>query len=1245
MEHPSASHAAHAMAKGEEMPQFAAVLAQVNYHNMAPLASDIRQRTETVYHETFSATNIAPWHGCSVSPEPLNGSYNLAYLVKFEDGAQWIFKIPANGYHACFDRLAEEALTSEALTMRLVKQTTTIPVPTIYHFDASFENVIGCPYILMDFLKGKPLWEGWFDEESSRSSVEQFRARSMQTIAAAMVQLSQFTVDSGGFLQFESDGRPVGVTAARVPDWLAGLDIEQGLTMARESCLYCEKGPIDDPAASFLFMLDRRGVREGDEPLELGSHEIVRMFTEWILEKAENANDGRKKFVLAHPDFAVQNFLVEDDGTLCGIIDWDGVAAVPLSVGCLRYPDWLMSDWHPLYNYCPGVVGQLVDSPEDLATYRTMYAQFVEASSTILCGSSRAGKSNADITRRSLIARSLDVGAQDPKLTNEMIGILFQKLERLTADDDDGESSNTGLGSSIGTAANDVNEEDSGGETAPTKTEDRIWIDEKHDDVHSPCSKSTTGLATQFPPTNVDDESDTGRPPTSHTTRLDESSSGPNCEITSPAGGIYTEKKARDQRPSGSRKIRLAKWALSLGEKGSKMIVDSLHKKKPIKLKPYRKARAIKWALDMGQKCCKGVSETLHKKDGPCDLHSKDGQQSLPVQNNFEPIPRAVNQAAGICRWTETLQSNSATRIHPDRVPSKEDSEPEKTMTKRIQAWIDCLIAMLKNMILKPIIPKPIDDDVSGVRPPAAAGRQLSTNVVLLNEQHCKGCDPPGEDGRGRESLSDDMRSTCIYSQDVWASIAAEIDQGGIPIDLIKKRRDVIVQCVIQTLGNELQQEKDTDSHTSNGKTAGQENQAAIKSTNEACTPDLLLYPAVLGSTMTVFDHKMATGAESFLAPQGTTSEMVSLTRTHDACESPKPESLISKPEDAKRRFGLESRLNGKHFESPSPESDNCGEVVRRSQIPKLQKTALDLTALENIEEANRKLRTIRSRLAKPRAPDTNLCSKSIQAMEAHKAPIGRKDHAKAERFVGDFETSESDKQKLRNTLSSLKRPEAVTTDLRKEMSQVAVNVNGYCESGDRSLLPATKLMSNAGSNLDSEQTPRNFRGGRWFETPGGSLKRLKPQEGLHGKVYDQELISNSQLAISDHQSSKAVHLFQVPDDDDSIEDYDSGGSTNHKNDREDDRLEDGEIDEEVSGCVDNEAKSEGKGPTSRCSNEGEVKHERKVGNNSDTGNFNAHDVCVALGKGKLDERRMRRLKEGFMALLDDAVGGYRRKM
>lgn len=63
------------------------------------------------------------------------------------------------------------------------------------------------------------------------------------------------------------------------------------------------------------------------------------------------------------------------------------------------------------------------------------------------------------------------------------------------------------------------------------------------------------------------------------------------------------------------------------------------------------------------------------------------------------------------------------------------------------------------------------------------------------------------------------------------------------------------------------------------------------------------------------------------------------------------------------------------------------------------------------------------------------------------------------------------------------------------------------------------------------------------------------------------------------------------------------------------------------------EEASEEEGPTSEPE-EGEIGY---------SGNFTTYEVCVALGNGNLDEQRMARLKEGFMALLDDAVGKYRR--
>lgn len=622
----------------EELRRFSAILARLRHDKIISLVQNIRQGNETRDNESSLPSAVAPVIGCKVVPKPLYGSYHLAYRILFEDGVEWILKIPANGHQRCFDRLAAEALTSEALTMRMIKQTTTIPVPTVHHFNASVDNEIGCPYILMDFLKGKPLWQGWLDEEGSPSTIEQFRARSLQTIAAAMVQLSQFTLDRGGSLRFDSDGRPVDVAGAKVPDWAAELDAIQGLTTLGEDCPYCEKGPIADPASSLLFMLDHRGFREKDGAYDRGIHEVLRLFTEWTLEKAENKYKKGPEFVLAHPDFALQNFLVEEDGTLCGIIDWDGVAAVPLSVGCLKYPDWLISDWNPWYDYHPKNTGQQGNSPEKLATYRIMYAQFVEVFSSIACGSGKAGKLKADTTRMSLVAGSIDFAATDLKLTNKAVNIIFEKLEALNTEDDASDVSNYDSGSSVGTDTDDVEEEDSAEDTTPIKTEDKTLGDVEKSNFECLRSKCVAELGPdQPPPDNIGEETNGMRFPAADTSSSDGPKSDQERDRMFFASGNGSETAPGNKKAIAFRKALVAKWALNLGEKGCRGVSKVFHKEEAPEQKSTRKARVAKWALGLGGDCCKRASKAFHKKEEASDLQPKDLGEAMPGRLESQP--------------------------------------------------------------------------------------------------------------------------------------------------------------------------------------------------------------------------------------------------------------------------------------------------------------------------------------------------------------------------------------------------------------------------------------------------------------------------------------------------------------------------------------------------------------------------------------------------------------------------------
>lgn len=65
---------------------------------------------------------------------PIFGSYHLLYPVKFNDGVRWLLKVPADATRGKFTESNATTLRSHALTMRMLKRDTTIPLPRVFSF-------------------------------------------------------------------------------------------------------------------------------------------------------------------------------------------------------------------------------------------------------------------------------------------------------------------------------------------------------------------------------------------------------------------------------------------------------------------------------------------------------------------------------------------------------------------------------------------------------------------------------------------------------------------------------------------------------------------------------------------------------------------------------------------------------------------------------------------------------------------------------------------------------------------------------------------------------------------------------------------------------------------------------------------------------------------------------------------------------------------------------------------------------
>lgn len=422
----------------DPLQHFAAVLAALNLDALPRLAAEARQRL----HSGTQYEN--PTVG-----DPMSGSFHILYPLKFADGVRWLVKIPANGVEGKWDELSAASLTSEANTMRLLKRETTVPVPEVFEFSSTTNNKLNCPYIFMSFISGRPLQEVWHARNSGVTDpdiLHSHRVHALEGIASAMVQLGKYTFNRGGCPLYDSKGNISGIGSTRLTDRQAELDRWFVDGDPCEDPIYVEKPVSLDTKEFYTFFMD---LHPPTDLVPRGSDILLRQLIDWLPKVS-----GPNPFVLAHPDFDIQNVLVSDDGQLQGIIDWDGVAAVPRSTGNGCYPSWLTRDWDPMsYDYQepteddeePPVNTE--DSPENLKRYRQVYRESFKKtqeqcdgwlsslwrrwsnilSSCVMSRNTGRLAGSDDITRQSLIADNLAIAAADVACRSGILSTVVKK--------------------------------------------------------------------------------------------------------------------------------------------------------------------------------------------------------------------------------------------------------------------------------------------------------------------------------------------------------------------------------------------------------------------------------------------------------------------------------------------------------------------------------------------------------------------------------------------------------------------------------------------------------------------------------------------------------------------------------------------------------------------------------------------------------------------------------------------------
>ncbi|KAK7935554.1 hypothetical protein PG985_001049 [Apiospora marii] len=217
----------------------------------------------------------------------------------------------------------------EVSTLRFIRENTTIPVPEVIAFDDTSSNKIGFEWILMEFISGQSLHYCW-----RKLTMEQ-KTTLVQRVAELQSQLFQFrsignssTLRGIGTLGTDTDFDVPGriVSFPFVEGDCYDYDVPRGPFRSSHDWLQSRLQIIQ------LKKLEEIEHAEDDEDEELARDGLkASQYLKSILPKisAPSQTCDAEPTAICHHDLSEMNIMVDDQGHITGIIDWECVSAMP----------------------------------------------------------------------------------------------------------------------------------------------------------------------------------------------------------------------------------------------------------------------------------------------------------------------------------------------------------------------------------------------------------------------------------------------------------------------------------------------------------------------------------------------------------------------------------------------------------------------------------------------------------------------------------------------------------------------------------------------------------------------------------------------------------------------------------------------------------------------------------------------------------------------------------------------------
>lgn len=260
---------------------------------------------------------IEDWEICDVSFHAAGG-FNKLYLTRTSH-RKLLMRVSLPVY-------PRRKTRGEVTTLRFLRRETEVPVPEVIAFDDSCNNEIGFEWILMELMPGVSAYKKW------RTLTTFQKVALVQGIAELQAQIFNHTFSGIGTLTVDErqnhNKEEPGELVSMFYFWGKHFDYEVA------------RGPFystHDWLASYLEIIikDQTTAKEEaeddeDEEDAVFALALARRLADLLPKIFPSLQNPPERSVIMHDDLSLSNILINEQGEITALLDWECVSAMPL---------------------------------------------------------------------------------------------------------------------------------------------------------------------------------------------------------------------------------------------------------------------------------------------------------------------------------------------------------------------------------------------------------------------------------------------------------------------------------------------------------------------------------------------------------------------------------------------------------------------------------------------------------------------------------------------------------------------------------------------------------------------------------------------------------------------------------------------------------------------------------------------------------------------------------------------------